>query len=321
MLDVLLTNLLSPIVLAFALGILASLARSDLEIPAPLYQALSIYLLLAIGLKGGAALRATPLSEVVGPMLLTFGLGVLTPITSYNVLRKLGKMDRVNAAALAAHFGSVSAVTFIAAQAFGTLTGFESEGYMPALVAILEIPAIVVALMIANVRGAMGEEATWQSALHEVLTGRSIVLLGGGLAMGLLTGPEGLEPVAPFFVEGFKGALVLFLLELGLVTARRLRDLKEAGWFLVAFSIVMPIIHGVGAVWLAGFVGMSIGGAAVLGAMVSSASYIAAPAAVRIALPQASPTIYLTAALGITFPFNLALGIPLYFAAAEYFLG
>ncbi len=318
--DILLANLLSPIILAFVLGIVASLIKSDLKLPPDLYTALSIYLLLAIGLKGGAQLQKTALVDVIGPALLTFGLGVLTPLTAFAVLRGVGGLDRINASALAAHYGSVSAVTFIAAGAFGTLTGAEAEGYMPALVAILEVPAIVVGLLLALAGAAAAEAsgASWQEALREVVTGKSVVLLVGGVLIGAVASPSSFQKVEPFFVGGFQGALTLFLLELGLVTARRLRDLKEVGLFLLGFGIVMPIAHGTLAIWGGTLVGMSVGGAAVLGAMVSSASYIAAPAAVRIALPQANPTFYLTASLGITFPFNLTLGIPLYFTLAEW---
>ncbi|ARA93615.1 MAG: sodium-dependent bicarbonate transport family permease [Bacteroidetes bacterium] len=315
-LDILLANLLSPIVLAFVLGVVASVVRSDLKFPESLYTALSIYLLFAIGLKGGAELSQTPVTVFLGPALVTVALGILTPIIAYNVLRRTKRMDRANAAALAAHYGSVSAVTFIAAQAFGTLNGEPAEGYMPALVALLEVPAIVVALMIAFVRSK--RVGSWRAALHEVLAGKSVVLLLGGLVIGLLAGKDGIEPVEPFFVSGFKGALTLFLLEMGMVAARRLRDLRTVGLYLVAFGVLLPIVHGALGVWAGTWAGMSIGGAAVLGAMVSSASYIAAPAAVRIALPEANPTYYLTASLGITFPFNLTLGIPLYFAIARW---
>jgi len=318
-LELLVANLLSPIILAFALGIIASLIRSDLRLPEPLYNALSIYLLFAIGLKGGVELHQTPIGDFVGPALLTLFLGLLTPITAYAVLRRIGKFDRVNAAAVAAHYGSVSAVTFIVATSFGISTGRAPEGFMPALVAILEVPAIVVAIMIAFLREQRA--GSWWGALHEVLAGRSVVLLAGGLVIGTLAGPERFQPVEPFFVSGFQGALALFLLEMGIVAARRLKDLRKVGLFLIGFGIVMPILHGVLAVWLGGLVGLSVSGAAVLGAMVSSASYIAAPAAVRIALPEANPTIYLTASLGITFPFNLIAGIPLYFAAASMFGG
>lgn len=317
--DILLANLLSPIVLAFVLGIIAALVRSDLELPPALYNALSIYLLFAIGLKGGAELSETPLDTFIGPALVTLFLGIVTPIIAYNVLRRIGKMDRPNSAAIAAHYGSVSAVTFIAAQAFGESTGQPMEGYLPTLVALLEVPAIVVALMIVHIRSQRA--GSWKDALHEVLAGRSIVLLVGGLLIGLIAGKSGIKPVEPFFVAGFQGALTLFLLEMGLVAARRLRDLREVGVFLAAFGILIPIVYGILAVWLAQLVGMTVNGSAVLGAMVSSASYIAAPAAVRIALPEANPTFYLTGALGITFPFNLTLGIPLYFTFAQWYGG
>ncbi|RDI95518.1 sodium-dependent bicarbonate transport family permease [Meiothermus sp. QL-1] len=313
-LELLRTNLLSPAVLAFVLGMVATLVRSDLKIPEALYTSLSIYLLLAIGLKGGAALASTPLEEVWRPALATLALGVLTPLLAYLVLRRLGRMDVVNAAALAAHYGSVSAVTFAAATSFMQAARQPVEGYLPTLVAILEVPAIVIALLIArrNLKGSsMGE------AVREILTGRSILLLVGGSLIGFLSGPEGLKKVSAVFVEPFQGALVLFLLELGMVAAKRLRDLRQAGAFLVGFGLGMPVVHGALGVWLGSLAGMSVGGATVLGTMAASASYIAAPAAVRIALPQANPSYYLTASLGITFPFNLTLGIPLYFALSR----
>ncbi len=309
-------NLLSPVILAFVLGVVAALVRSDLRLPESLFKGLSIYLLLAIGLKGGVELSRTPLEVFAGPAALTLGLGLVTPLSAYAVLRRLGRFDRVNAAAIAAHYGSVSAVTFIVAVAFATGAGTAPEGYLPALVAILEVPAIAVALMIAFTREKRA--GSWQDSLHEVLTGRSIVLLVGGLLIGWAVGPDRFEPAKPFFVGGFQGALVLFLLEMGIVAAGRLRDLRTVGPFLIGFGIVMPIVHGLASVWLAGFTGLSPAGAAVLGAMVSSASYIAAPAAVRIALPEANPTYYLTSSLGITFPFNVTLGIPLYYAFATW---
>ncbi len=311
-----LDSLLSPVILAFLLGAFASLVRSDLRLPTALYDALSIYLLLAIGLKGGVGLSRTPVAEFALPALATFGLGILTPITAYNILRRLGHFTRVDSSAIAAHYGSVSAVTFIVAITYGTSMGLAPEGYLPALVAILEVPAIVVALMIAFTRDKRA--GSWKEALHEVLSGRSIILLVGGLVMGLAAGESGFTPVAPFFEAGFQGALTLFLLEMGILAARRLGDLRTVGPFLVAFGILVPILHGALGVWIGGLAGLSTGGSAVLGAMVSSASYIAAPAAVRIALPEANPTFYLTLSLGITFPFNITLGIPLYYAMAMY---
>jgi uncharacterized protein len=330
--DIILSNLLSPIVLAFALGMIAALIRSDLEFPEALYHTLTIYLLLAIGLKGGIALAATPLSAIALPLLATLVLGVVTPLTAYAILRFMGRMDRINAAAIAAHYGSVSAVTFLAAQTFAVTTGVATEGYLPALVAVLEVPAIVVALLMVGRReGATTASVVsghgpvvgggWNAALREVLTGRSVLLLLGGVAIGYVAHPSGLATVEPFFIGLFPGALTLFLLELGMVAARRLRELRKVGPFLLGFGIVVPVLHGALGVWAGQLAGLSPGGSAILGAMVASASYIAAPAAVRVALPEANPAYYLTAALGITFPFNLTIGIPLYFAFARWMAG
>ncbi len=317
MLELVRLNLLSPIILAFVLGIVATLARSDLKFPEPLYTALSIYLLLAIGLKGGAALSETSLAELGGPALATLGLGIAVPLWSYAIVRRIGRMSVSDAAALAAHYGSVSVVTFIAALSFLDAARIGYEGFLPTLVAMLEVPAIIVALLLARMRGGAGR-GSWGTVLHEVLAGRSILLLLGGLVIGAASGTAGLARVAPFFVAPFQGALVLFLLEMGMVAARRFRDLRTAGAFLLAFGVGMPLLHGVLGVWLGSVAGLSLGGSTVLGVMAASASYIAAPAAVRIALPEANPGYYLTAALAITFPFNLTVGIPVYFAVAQW---
>lgn len=320
--EIIATNLLSPIVLAFGLGMLAALVKSDLEFPEALYHALTIYLLLAIGLKGGIALAATPLHEIALPLVATVALGVLTPLTAFAVLRWVGRIDTINAAAIAAHYGSVSAVTFLAAQTFAATVGDVVEGYLPALVAVLEVPAIIVALLLVGRRtdaAAARVGGGWSAAVREVLTGRSIILLLGGVIIGFLADPAALSTVEPFFIGLFPGALTLFLLELGMVAARRLRDLRAVGPFLLGFGVVMPVLHGFLGVVVGQYAGLSPGGSAVLGTMVASASYIAAPAAVRIALPQANPAYYLTSALGVTFPFNLAFGIPLYFAFARWF--
>jgi uncharacterized protein len=318
--DMMLSNLLSPVVLAFGLGVVAVLVRSDLEFPEALYHALTIYLLLAIGLKGGIALAATPLAALALPFAVTVVLGVATPLTAFAVLRWIGRIDAVNAAAIAAHYGSVSAVTFLAAQTFGQTAGYVIEGYMPALVAVLEVPAIVVALLLVrrSMHAAAPGRTGWHVALREVLAGRSIILLVGGVAIGFAADPAALATVEPFFITLFPGALTLFLLDLGMAAARRLADLRRVGPFLLGFGIVMPILHGCLGVWAGQWAGLGVGGSAVFGTMVASASYIAAPAAVRMALPQANPAYYLTAALGVTFPFNLALGIPLYFAFARW---
>lgn len=311
--DLLTQNLISPIVLAFVLGLVARAVRSDLEIPPALYQGLSIYLLLAIGLKGGVALAETPINELVWPILVTVGLGLLTPLSAYGLLRSFGQLQRVDAAATAAHYGSVSAVTFLAAIEATKNAGLESNGYLPALVAVLEVPGIIVGLMLARQTRAGGMKA----ALHEVVAGKSIFLLIGGMVIGALCGPVKMESVAPLFVDPFKGVLCLFLLELGMLAAGRIRDLKTAGWRLVLLGWFLPLVHGLVGTAAGLFCGMAPGGAAVFGAMVGSASYIAAPAAVRIALPKASPGIYLTLALGVTFPFNLAIGVPLFMWFAQ----
>ena len=311
--ELLVQNLVSPVVLSFLLGIVARWVRSDLEIPAAIYQTLSIYLLFAIGLKGGAALASTPPAEIVLPVLLTLVLGVATPLSAFLLLSRFGRLGRTDAAAAAAHYGSVSAVTFLAALEAAKASGSPAGGYLPALVAVLEVPGIVVGLLLARKSRAGGLKA----ALHEVLAGKSIFLMVGGLVIGTLCGPEKVAGVAPFFIDPFKGVLCLFLLELGMVAAGRMRDLRSAGWRLVAAGCLLPLLHGTAAVAAAVAIGMTPATAAVFGAMVGSASYIAAPAAVRIALPEASPGIYLTLSLGVTFPFNLAVGIPLLIAFAH----
>lgn len=301
--------------LAFLLGIIARAVRSDLEIPSAIYQALSIYLLFAIGLKGGVSLSQTPPSELLGPIALTLALGVITPLSAFLLLNKFGRLDQVNAAACAAHYGSVSAVTFVAALEAVKIAGMPASGYLPALVAILEIPGIIIGLLLAR----QSKPGGLKTALHEVITGKSIFLMMGGLAIGWACGAEKIATVAPFFIAPFKGVLCLFLLELGMVAASRIRDLKTAGWRLIVAGCLLPTIHGSVATIAATMVGMNAGGSAVFGAMVGSASYIAAPAAVRIALPKASPGIYLTLSLGVTFPFNLAIGIPLFLKIAQHF--
>jgi uncharacterized protein len=309
-------NLLSPIVLAFVLGIVATLVRSDLKFPDELYAGLAIYLLLAIGLKGGAALAQTPLEQFWAPAVAPPAPGVGVPIWTYALLRRLGRFEVADAAALAAHYGSVSAVTFIASMSFLDAIGVFYEGFMPTLVAILEVPAIVIALVLARMYGP--GRGRWSQVVHEVVAGKSILLLLGGLAIGYVSSPQGLAAVSPVFVDLFQGALALFLLEMGMVAARRFRDLARVGPFLIGFGMVMPVIHGAIGVWAGSLAGLSVGGSTVLGVLAASASYIAAPAAVRIALPEANPSYYLTSSLAITFPFNLTVGIPLYYAIAGW---
>lgn len=308
-------NLFSPMVLAFVLGIMAVLLKGDLHLPEQVFSFLSMYLLFAIGLKGGFELARSPLQNFAGPAVATLLLGIIMPLWCYAIARRVGGFNVANAAALAAHYGSVSAVTFSASINFLDRIGQTHEGFMPTLVALLEIPAIAVALMVAHVR--LGGDRSLQKAMHEVLTGKSILLLIGGVLIGLISGEPGYKQVAPFFIDLFPGILTIFLLELGVTAGQYLRHLKTGGVFLLGFGIVMPLLHGAVGAWLGTRSGLSLGGSMVLATMAASASYIAAPAAVRIALPQANPSYYLTATLAITFPFNLVVGLPIYFELAR----
>ncbi len=301
-------------VLAFGLGLIAALVKSDLKLPDGLYQALSAYLLLAIGLKGGTALSSTSPDQVIWPILGTFFLGIVTALIAYLACRTVVRFDRTNAAAFAAHYGSVSAVTFFAALTFAKTIGSPAEGFMPALVAILEVPAILLALLLAGKHSGGGSLA---SAAATLFKSKTILLLVGGMIMGLVSGERGFELVSPVFVDLFNGALVFFLLEMGLLTAARLADLKANAVALIGIGVALPLVNGFLGVYVGRLTGLGVSGSGVLGAMAASASYIAAPAVVRSALPKANPSLYLTAALGVTFPFNLAIGIPLYFQLAR----
>jgi uncharacterized protein len=267
-------------------------------------------------------LDGVSLAAVWKPVSMALLLSLAIPCWSFWLLRKACGLDATNAGAIAAHYGSVSAVTFGAALAFLEKAQVTVEGYLPALLALMEVPAIIVAILLARnaSREISATQGSLKSVLHDLLTGKGILLLIGGMVIGLLSGKSGYEQVAPLFDAPFKGVLTLFLLEIGLVTGRQLGELKHAGVRLVVFGLVMPVLHGMLGVFLANLAGMSVGGATVLATLAASASYIAAPAAVRIALPQASPALYLTSALAITFPFNIVLGIPFYFSLAKQWI-
>ncbi|MBL0264322.1 MAG: sodium-dependent bicarbonate transport family permease [Leptospiraceae bacterium] len=314
-------KLLSPMVLAFALGIFATLIKSDLKFPEGLYIGLTIYLLFAIGLKGGVKLSATPMNEFYKPALGAILMCSLIPIWSYFILNKIGKFSVTNAAAIAAHYGSVSAVTFSESLSYMETMGVSFEGFMPTMLAIMEVPAILIAIFIARTQSKEESTSSWGKLFHELFAGRGTVLLIGGLVIGFLSGKKGFEQVAPLFDTPFKGVLALFLLEVGLVTGRKLGDLVKAGPFLIGFGLIMPIVHACIGIYLGKALGLSLGGSTIFGVLCASASYIAAPAAIRIALPEASPTYYLTSALAITFPFNIVLGLPLYLSIAKFIFG
>jgi len=313
--QLLITNLTSPIVLAFALGVIARLFKSDLDFPPALHSSLSIFLLLAIGLKGGVALSRVPFAELILPISAILVGALITTFSAYIVARRVLKLNAMDAGALSAHYGSVSAVTFIAAQQFAQRQFGEVDGVLTALLVVLEAPALVLGVVLAlGVKSR--QELTFVAS--ETVRGRTMVLLGGGMAIGFISGSDGVRTVSPMFLELFQGVLMLFLLELGMLAAKHLADLKKIGFKLALVAVVLPVLHGVLGVGLGVLAGLSTGGVAVMGAMLASASYIAAPAAVRLALPQANAGLCITAALGITFPFNLALGIPLYAKLAAW---
>jgi len=319
--DLVATNVASVPVLAFLLGVLAASLKADLRLPDAVYQATSMYLLIAIGLKGGVALRESSLSEVAGPVVATLILGIVVPILAFVILRLMTRLGPIDRGALAAHYGSTSLVTFTAALVFLEASSISYEGFVATLLTILEIPGILVGLLLAGRAMGGGEKRDWSEALREVLLGRSVLLLAGGLVIGFIAGPSGYAGVEPFFTGLFTGVLALFLLEMGVLAGRRLGALKQAGIGLPIFAIGFPVLAGTLGIIAGLLAGLSTGGAMVLGVLAASASYIAAPAAVRLALPEANPGISLTASLGITFPFNLVVGIPLYLFIAESLSG
>jgi hypothetical protein len=321
-LDLLRANLLSPLVLAFVLGMIATLVKSDIEIPEAIIKTISIYLLFSIGLNGGVELANASLGEFLLPALVTILLALAVPTWCYLILRRIGKFDIPNAAGIAAHYGSVSSVTFVAAVSFVERLpeGPNSfEAFIPALAALMEW-GIIVALFIGRWRlgtsGAAG--GSLGTVIRDTLTGRSVILLVGGLVIGVVIGEQGFTRIAPLYSDLFRGVLVFFLLEMGMVAARQLRDFAKVGPFMLGFGIIMPLVHGVIGVTLGTLAGLSANGAFILGTITASSSYIDAPAAVRATFPQANPSIYLTASLGITLPLNLLVGLPLYYEYARW---
>lgn len=304
-----------PVILFFVLGVIAGIVRSDLKIPGVLYESLSIFLLLAIGLKGGVELARYPLMDVALPALAVVVAGALIPLVAFPVLRRVGKLSAADAGSIAAHYGSVSVVTFAVGSSYLARLGEAAEGYMTVFLVLLEFPALIIGVLLAR-RGA--QSTPWGQVLHEVFAGKSIVLLLGGLMIGWIAGPGRIAPLDSLFFDLFKGLLAFFLLEMGLVVARRFGDLRRAGAFLVVFAIVMPLAAAGLGLLTGMLLELSVGGVTLLATLYASASYIAAPAAMRIAVPQANPALSIGAALGITFPFNLLVGIPLYHRLAQY---
>ena len=315
---------MDPVVLFFILGVIAKLAKSDLRLPDALYEALSIYLLLAIGIKGGVELAQQPIGTVLPQALAAMALGAAIPFMLYPILHRVGRLPTADSASIAAHYGSVSVVTFAVALSYLIKQDVPSESYAPLLVAVMEAPGIIAGIVLARraLRSADAPSASrktrWGELAHEVLFGKSVLLLLGGLVIGTIAGPEGIKPIEPVFMGMFKGVLALFLLEMGLVAGARLGDLKRAGLFLVVFGIAAPVVLGVFGAVVGHLIGLSLGGTAILATLAASASYIAAPTAMRIAVPEANPALSIGVALGVTFPFNITLGIPLYLQYARW---
>jgi len=317
--DLILGNLLTPPILFFALGMLATLLRSDLEIPAAVTKALALYLLFSIGMRGGAELAAAPLSpSTFLPLALGVAASALLPLVSFRMLRQ--RLGAADAAAVAATYGSVSAVTFATACAFLDDRGTPWSGHMVAAMALMESPAILVAVLLARRHGAVAPPAAGvphRSLLAESFSSGPVLLLLGSFVIGAIGGAKGWASVEPFAHAPFKGVLCLFLLDMGLVAARRLSDLRGAGGALLAYAVGAPLAHAALGIGVSSLAGLAAGDALLLTVLFASASYIAVPAAMRMLLPQANPGIYLPMALAVTFPFNIALGIPLYLAVLD----
>lgn len=320
-LGVLQRNLFSPLTLAFVLGMIATLVKSDIEFPEQAYKFIAFYLMFAIGLNGGVELAGTTLSAFAMPALATIFLAVLLPTLCYFVLRRILRFDVANAAGVAALYGSVSSVTFAAGIGVVEAANMGYEGFIPTMAALAEW-GLVVALFWGRL-GLKTKNDAIGRVVQETLTGRSVILLMGGLAMGVIIGEPGFERIAVVFSQGpeglFRGVLVLFLVEMGMVAARQLRGFAEVGPKMLLFGTAMPLLMGVLGATLGGLAGLSLGGAFILAAIAGSASYIDAPAAVRSTFPQANPSIYLTSSLGVTLPFNLLIGLPLLFAYTQWF--
>jgi uncharacterized protein len=323
--DLLTTNLLQPIVLAFLLGAIGGFLKSELELPEAVIKLLSIYLLFSLGLTGGRELAKADIGDVLPLVGVTLLMTFLIPSVVYIVTRRLGGMSISNAAAIAAHYGSVSTATFFASMAFATAMGTPAEGYMAAMVALMEF-GVIYSLALARV--AMGRSGAGAGAgtraselLLSVVRGRGILLLAGGMTIGYVATDTQWGQIAPFYEGLFRGMLMLFLLEMGITAARQLKAFRDVGPFMAAFGVLMPLVNGVVGVTLAHAVGLGVGGAFVFGAICASASFIDAPAACRASLPEASPGIYLTASLGVTLPFNLIVGLPLYYSYARWMAG
>lgn len=315
------TPLLDPSILFFLVGISAGLVGSNLEIPKPISRFITLFLLMAIGLKGGWALREAGLSmSMAGALLAAVAFSLLTPLVGYVFLTRV--IDKFNAAAIAAAYGSVSAVTFITAIQFLESHQVEFGGYMAVALVLMESPAIIIAVMLASrLRQSDGSQpVTMKALLHEAFTDGAQFLLLGSLFVGYISGEKGQMVMAPFSADLFKGMLAFFLLDMGMTVAANLGGLRRAPWVVLAYGVVAPLLHATLALFVAKWIGLPLGDALLLAVLAAGASYIAVPAVVRTAIPEANPSLYFGMALGLTFPFNVLVGIPLYHAMAQHIL-
>lgn len=319
--SLILFNILNPPVLFFFLGMTAVLVKSDLEIPAPLPKLFSLYLLFAIGFKGGVELVKSGITQgVIFTLLAAVLMACFVPIYTFFILKI--KLDNYDAAAIAATYGSISAVTFITANSFLAQLGIPSDGYMVAALALMESPAIIIGLILVKIfTRELGKEENfaWGEVLRDAFLNSSVFLLVGSLLIGVLTGEHGWEVLSPFTQEMFYGVLTFFLLDMGLVAAKRIKDLQKTGVFLILFAILIPLLNAAISLPIAKLIGMPVGNALLFSVLCASASYIAVPAAMRLTVPEANPSLYVSTALAVTFPFNIILGIPLYMYAINLF--
>lgn len=322
-------NILTPIVLFFILGIIAARIKSDLKIPEAISEFLPIYLLAAIGLHGGIEMRKTGFETMLIPMLVAIALSLLMTLNHYQILRRLGRFNIFDSYALASTYGAVGAITFSVGLSFLKNQGIESEGYITAILTVLEPLAFILAIFMTNMAVAKQVRAKKQASsiddmsdvghvktklfqvLRESITGKAIVILIGSIIIGYVIGNDGFSPIKILFEDLFVGAIVIFLIEMGIIAGQRLDDVKKVGAFLIGFSLVMPTVNGIIGVIVASYLGLSVGGAVMFGLLLASASFIAAPAVLRTAIPQAKPSLYITSALGITFPYNIIILLPI----------
>lgn len=308
-------NTIDPIIWFFIFGLFAGVTKSELRLPSQIYDFISMLLLLTIGLKGGIELAKQPFITLLPQAVTIVLIGFILPLLIFPILRYLGNFNRADSASIAAHYGSVSVGTFAVAVAYMHARNIAFEEHMALFVVLLEIPAILVGIVLAK---GISENTQWSKVAHEVMFGKGVMLLIGGLLIGWFSGPEGVKSISPLFFDLFKGVLALFLLEMGLITATQLGSLRKYGIFLLVFGIITPICFAAIGTVAGALLGFSVGGTTILATLFASASYIAVPAAMRISVPEANPTLSLTASLGITFPFNILIGISLYYSLSGY---